>query len=96
MLQVLSRLDESGSVEAFAIDDSGIRSGPATFSLDRRAAVEFDAAGLVSGNGDKGLTGGRSSLSGDVLLEIDTELRVELLAYLSCPIVLSWISNFRK
>ena len=83
-------------MEAFAIDDSGIRSGPATFSLDRRAAVEFDAAGLVSGNADKGLTGGRGSLSGDVLLESDTELRVELLAYLSCPIVLSWISNLRK
>ena len=60
-----------------AIDDSGVRSGPATVSLDQRAAVEFDAADLVSGNADKGLTGGLGSLSGDVLLEIDTELRVD-------------------
>ena len=82
VLRVQSLSDESGPVEVYAIDDSGVRSGPATFTLGPRAAAEFDASDLASGNADKGLTGGLGALSGDVRLEIDTALRVELLAYL--------------
>ena len=82
VLRVQSLSDESGPVEVYAIDDSGVRSGPATFTLGPRAAAEFDASDLASGNADKGLTGGLGALSGDVRLEIDTVLRVELLAYL--------------
>ena len=82
VLRVQSLLDESGTVEVYAIDDSGVRTGPATFTLDAMAAAEFDAADLVSGNAGKGLTGGLGGLSGDVRLEIDTELQVELLVHL--------------
>ena len=82
VLRVQSLLDESGTVEVYAIDDSGVRTGPATFTLDAMAAAEFDAADLVSGNAGKGLSGGLGGLSGDVRLEIDTELQVELLAHL--------------
>ena len=82
VLRVLSLSDEPGPVEVYAVDDSGVRSGPATFTLDPRAAKEFDAADLASGNAGKGLTGGLGTLSGDVRLEIDTALRVDLLAYL--------------
>ncbi len=82
VLRVLSLSDVSGTVEVYAVDDSGVRSGPATFTLDPRAAKEFDAADLASGNAGKGLTGGLGTLSGDVRLEIDTALRVDLLAYL--------------
>ena len=82
VLRVHSLSDESGPVEVYAIDDSGIRSGPATFTLGPRAAAEFDASDLAAGNAGEGLTGGLGSLSGDVRLEIDTALRVELLAYL--------------
>ena len=82
VLRVLSLSDEPGPVEVYAIDDSGVRSGPATFTLDPRAAKEFDAADLAWGNAGKGLTGGLGTLSGDVRLEIDTALRVDLLAYL--------------
>ena len=82
VLRVQSLSDESRTVEVYAIDDSGVRSGPAIFTLDAMAAKEFDASDLVSGNADKGLAGGLGALSGDVRLEIDTALRVELLAYL--------------
>ena len=82
VLRVLSLSDESRTVEVYAIDDSGVRSGPAIFTLDAMAAKEFDASDLVSGNADKGLAGGLGALSGDVRLEIDTALRVGLLAYL--------------
>ena len=82
VLRVLSLSDESGAVEVYAIDDSGMRSGPATFTLGPRAAAEFDASDLASGNADKGLGGGLGTLSGDVRLEIDTAVRVDLLAYL--------------
>ena len=81
VLRVLSLSDESGPVEVYAIDDSGVRSGPATFTLGPRAASEFDASDLASGNAGRGLAGGLGMLSGDVRLEIDTALRVGLLAY---------------
>ena len=82
VLRVQSLSDESGTVEIYAIDDSGVRSGPATFTLDAMAAKEFDAGDLASGNADKGLAGGLGALTGDVRLEVDTALRVGLLAYL--------------
>ena len=82
VLRVQSLSDESGPVEVYAIDDSGVRSGPATFTLSPRAAAEFDSTDLASGNAGKGLAGGLGVLLGDVRLEIDTALQVELLAYL--------------
>ena len=41
VLCVLNGTDESGTVEIYAIDDAGARSGPATFTLNASAAVQF-------------------------------------------------------
>ena len=43
VLRVLNETGESGTVEIYAIDDAGTRSGPATFTLSASAAAEFTA-----------------------------------------------------
>ena len=81
VLRVLNGADESGIVEIWAIDDAGARFGPATFMLNAWAAVEFDAAELVSGNPAKDLSGGIGPVTDDVRLEIDTDLEIVPLAF---------------
>ena len=81
LLRILNDSEDSGSVEIHAIDDAGTRHGPATFTLNALAAVEFDAADLGSGNAMKGLPEGLGTLAGDVRLEIETELQIVPAAY---------------
>ena len=81
VLRIVNADDESGAVAVHAIDDAGVRSGPATFTLGALAAVEFDAADLANGNGGKGLSGGIGAGSDVRRLEIDSELPIEVLAY---------------
>ena len=81
VLRILNVTDESGSVEVYSIDDAGRRSGPASFTLDAWAAVEFTATDLQSGNAMLGLTGGIGAKVDDARLQIDTELRIVPLAY---------------
>ena len=81
LLRILNGTDESGTVEIYAINDMGTRSGPATFTLNASAAVEFSATDLQSGNAAKALTGGVGANVGDARLEIETDLRIVPLAY---------------
>ena len=83
MLRILNGTDESGTVEIYAINDTGTRSGPATFTLNASAAAEFTATDLQSGNADKGLSGGVGANVGDARLEIETDLHIVPLAYVS-------------
>ena len=76
VVRILNATDEVGTVEIYAVDDADTRSGPATFTLNASAAVEFGASDLVSGIAMKGLTGGIGTVSGDARIEIDTELRI--------------------
>ena len=81
VLRIVNDTEDSGPVEIHAIDDSGARFGPATFMLNARTAVEFDASDLVSGNAMKGLSPGLANLSGDARLEIETHLQIVPLAF---------------
>ena len=81
VVRILNATDESGSVEIYAVDNAGSRSGPATFTLGASAAAEFSASDLTSGNAAKGLTRGWDNLSGHVRLEIDTDLQIVPAAY---------------
>lgn len=81
VLRIVNGSGVSGSVGIHAIDDAGTRYGPATFTLDAGTAVEFDASDLASGNAMKGLSPGLGVLSGDVRLEIETDLAIVPLAY---------------
>ena len=81
VLRILNGTNESGAVEIYAIDDAGMRTGPASFSLNASAAAEFTATDLQSGNAMLGLTGGIGAAVGDARLEIETDLRIVPLAY---------------
>ncbi len=81
VLRILNDTETSGSVQVHAIDDAGTRHGPASFTLNAWTAAEFDAADLVSGNAMKGLSEGLGALSGDVRLEIETDLQIVPSAY---------------
>ena len=81
VLRILNGTNESGAVEIYAIDDAGMRTGPASFSLNASAAAEFTATDLQSGNAMLGLTGGIGAAVGDARLEIETDLGIVPLAY---------------
>ena len=81
VLRVLNDSDASGTVTVYAIDDAGTRSGPATFTLNARAAAEFTATDLANGHAVGGLTGSLGSGAGDWRLEIETELPIQPMAY---------------
>ena len=81
VVRILNGTDESGTVEIYAIDDAGTRSGPATFTLNASAAVQFTATDLASGNATLGLTGGIGTDAGDARLEIETDLSIVPLAF---------------
>ena len=85
VVRVLNGTDGSGTVAVHAIDDAGVRHGPATFTLSASAAAEFTAAELASGNAAKGVSGGIGRRSGDVRLEIDTDLDIVPLAFVRAP-----------
>ena len=80
MLRILNGTAESGTVEVYAIDDAGTRTGPATFTLNASAAAEFTATDLQSGNATLGLSGGIGTDVGDARLLIDTDLEIVPLA----------------
>ena len=81
VVRILNATDESGTVDIYAIDDAGTRSGPATFTLNASAAVQFTAADLASGNATLGLTGGIGTTVGDARLQIETDLAIVPLAF---------------
>ena len=81
VLRILNGTAESGTVEIYAIDDSGTRSGPATFVLNASAAIEFTATDLQSGNATLGLTGSIGTDVGDARLQIETDLSIVPLAF---------------
>ena len=81
VLRILNDSDASGTVTVYAIDDTGTRSGPVTFTLNSWAAAEFDATVLANGNATTGLTGSLGTGTGDWRLEIETDLSIEPLAY---------------
>ena len=81
VLRILNGTAESGTVSIHAIDDAGARSGPATFTLNGSAAVEFTAMDLRSGNATLGLSGGIGTDVGHARLEIETDLQIVPLAF---------------
>jgi len=81
VLRILNATAESGAVEIHAIDDSGVRTGYATFTLNASAAAEFTATDLQSGNAALGLAGGIGTATGDARLEIETDLDIVPMAF---------------
>ena len=64
-----------------AIDDSGRRFGPISFSLDPNETRHFNSQDLERGNPSKGLSAGVGDGSGNWRLELETDLDIAPLAY---------------
>ena len=85
VLRIVNGAAEPGMVTIYAIDDAGMRSGPATFTLNASAAAQFTAADLQSGNSARGLAGGIGADTGDARLVIETDLAIVPLAFVRAP-----------
>lgn len=82
VLRINNETDASGTLSIYAIDDSGIRTGPATLPLAAAAMVEIDADDIASGDATIGLAGGVGTMGGNVRLEVVTDLPISALAHL--------------
>ena len=80
LVRVESRSAVSGEVRVVAVDDAGRRAEAGVLALGARAALEFEASELESGDASLGLTGTGSG-EGDWRLELTTELDIEARAY---------------
>ena len=79
--RIINHSDRAGIVSILAIDDSGVRFGPASLWLDAKATAHFNSDDLEQGNAFKGLLDGVGDGDGNWRLEFDTDLDIEPLAY---------------
>ena len=84
-VRVINRSNRAGKVRIHAIDDEGRRFEPIELSLDRKQTRHFNSGDLENGNPDKGLSGGVRDGTGNWRLELETELDIEVLAYIRTP-----------
>ena len=80
--RIINRSDTPGTVDIHGIDDSGDRYGPITLSLGALSTAHFNSQDLEAGNSLKGLSGGLGDGDGSWRLELDTELDIEVSAYI--------------
>ena len=81
-VRVINRSGRAGTVRIHAIDDEGRRSGPVRLSLGAKHTAHFNSMDLEDGNPSKGLSGGVGDGAGSWRLELETELDIEVLAYI--------------
>ena len=84
-LRIFNSSGESGTVEIYAIDDAGARFGPATFTLNAGAAVEFEPFDFSSGNAAKGLSNDLGIGDGHFRLVLDADFPIQPSAYVRAP-----------
>ena len=81
-VRVINFSDRTGTVRVHAIDDSGRRFGPMSFTLGANETKHFNSDDLERGNPSKGLSGGVGDGHGNWRLEIETSLDIAPLAYI--------------
>ena len=82
LVRVLNRAEESGEVSILAFDSTGEAHDPVALTIGAGKTVYFDSDDLEQGNSDKGLPSGTGSGIGDWHLLFESELDIEVLAYL--------------
>ena len=82
IVRVLNRSDDSGEVSITAVDASGEALQPLAIPIESGETVFFNSDDLEQGNTDKGLTTGTGAGTGDWQLIFESELDIEVLAYL--------------
>ena len=80
LVRVVNHSDWGGTATVRAIDDTGATFGSDTISLASYQATHFDSDDLELGNASKGFRGVGSG-AGDWRLQIESDLRLEVLAY---------------
>ena len=81
-VRIVNESFESGSVRVFAVDDGGHAPDPIEIPLGALQVVHFNSNDLEDGNAKKGIERGVGSpVRGDWRLDIETDLRVRVLAY---------------
>ena len=81
-VRVINLSARTGTVRVHAIDDSGRRFGPMSFSLGANETKHFNSNDLEHGNPSKGLSGGVGDGHGNWRLELETSLDIAPLAYI--------------
>ena len=84
-VRLINHASRAGSIRLVAIDDEGNRIGPRELAIDAGEALHFNSDDLEAGNPAKGLDPGTGPGSGDWRLEIESDLDIEVLAYVRTP-----------
>ena len=80
-VRVINHSSRTGEVGLEAIDDAGDAHGPVTLKIGARETVHFNSTDLERGNAAKGLAGSTGSGVGDWRLSLESDLDIEVLAY---------------
>ena len=80
-VRIVNHSGQAGTVQIYAIDDTGEYLGPVDLSLEAHEAVHFNSEDLETGNPSKGLSAGVGDGSGNWRLELTTELAIDARAY---------------
>ena len=81
-VRVFNRSGKSGEVRIAAIDDRGEQAGPVTLSIGSFETRPFNSQDLEQGNVGKGLSGGIGPGTGDWRLQFESDLDIEVGAYI--------------
>ena len=81
-VRVINRSDTAGEVAIRAFDDSERDFGTSTLALEAGQTGHFNSDDLEGGNSAKGLTGGTGAGDGDWRLTLESDLDLEVLAYI--------------
>ena len=81
-VRIINRSDEAGTVSIHPYDDSDRDYEPLTLELGAREATHLSSGDLEAGAAHKGLTGNTGAGVGDWRLDLESELDIEVLAYL--------------
>ena len=84
-VRIINRSERTGTVQIHAIDDEGHRFVPIELSLDAKQTRHFNSKDLEDGNPTKGLSRGVGGGTGNWRLELETDLDIEVLAYIRTP-----------
>ena len=79
-VRIINHSDESGTVTVTAVDDDGQTFRAQAFTLEAWETRHFNSNDLEQGNAAKGFSGIGSGV-GDWRLEVESDLRLEVLAY---------------
>ena len=81
-VRVVNHSDRAGDVRIVATDDAGTSPDAVTLSLEPNETQAFNSQDLEDGNADKGLSGGTGAGTGDWRLQFESELGIEVGAYI--------------